>query len=230
MTISAVEYMNMINDLYNVYTNMEEDAEVFTRSLFKYFMNGCKNIYPASKKKEWVTQVINNVLHYDGDELSDEERKFRVNLAEYVGHAYFDYYGDQTYCAWVIAFIIRHDLHKVVDFIRHQAEKLSVSHILYQKHSRTNEVYRSTMTYQESYLYTTKSGVVVSMFVYGGTTFKDEDIESYPEDDMEWNISHDLPHPIANWHAEYFPNLDLVRVRNMRTGEILKQFPDELLA
>ena len=237
MTISPVEYMNTVNEIYNIsgVNTADEEAAVFTLSLFNYFLNGCKNIYLRSKEdndEEMMDRAINRVLDYDGGDLSDEERKFRSSIAKHVGLAYLrEYYDDATFCAIMIAFIIRHDLHKVVDFIRHQAEKLSISRILYQTHAFSNAFIDEELTRSRSelYYYETKGQQKVLMEVWAGSLFKD-DYNRYINGDIKNLKSTFAGRFPVDWFVVYFPNLNVIRVSRNGDDAILKQLPDELLA
>ena len=232
--ISPREYMTTIHDLYNISgaRNGEEEAAYFTFCLFSFFINKMKSIFPESEHAEWIDGCIDWNSQYECRDLSDEEGERREILAKFVGNAYFRFGEDDTYCVYLMALCLRKDLRLAVDYVRHQAEKLNVGKILFQSKATDNEYIDETLrTLRRNnlYIYETKEGEKVFMQIWAGSLWQD-DYDRYADRNVEELERDFVGSYLVDWFVDYFVNLDVVRVKRMGSDEVLKYFPEELLA
>ena len=217
--ISAVEYMNRINGIYNIscIVSGNEEAEEFTIALFSYFFNSNKNVYPESKDINWIRRVIRHISEYDCNRLYDSERIHRQTIAEHVANAYLNHYKDEIFCTVLIAFILRHNLDEVYDYIKYHAKKLCVKRILHQPGN--NELLHP----KRLFYYENKNDEKVLMALCASALFAD-DYDGYLDNGIKYIETLGIK---ADWYVVYFLNLDEVRVK--RNGDVYVFFPDELL-
>lgn len=231
--ISSREYMSTIHDIYNISGagSGEEEASYFTFCLFSYFINKRKSIFPDAEEAEWIDGCIDWNSQYECCDLSEEERENRKALANFVANAYFTFGEDQTYSVCLMALCLRRDLRLAVDYIRHQAEKLNVGKILFQSEATDNEYTDETLRPLKKdniYIYETKDGERVFMQIWAGSLWQDN-YNKYADDNVK-DFERDFEGIyLVDWFVDYFVNLDVVRVKDMCSGEVLKYFPEELL-
>ena len=66
------------------------------------------------------------------------------------------------------------------------------------------------------------------MQIWAGSLWQD-DYNRYTDDNIkEFEQNYKGIYPV-DWYVDYFVNLDVVRVKDMCSGEVLKYFPEELL-